>query len=227
MFHRNKRLIVMDADMTFLQCEVIDELGKLAGAGEAMAKITHAAMNGEVDFTSALKQRVALLKGLPVSELEALAERIPLTPGAEDLVRVLQHLGYRIAIISGGFNFFIDKLKSRYRLDYSYANQLVIKDGVVTGEIEGDVIDAKAKEELLVGMAQREGIALEQVVAVGDGANDIYMLARAGLGIAFNAKPIVQKHARASLTTSNLELILYFLGITGADIEELKEVSRR
>lgn len=227
LFHRNKRLIVLDADMTFLQCEVIDELGKLAGVGEQLAKITEKVVHGEMDFTLALKQRVRLLKGLKVAQLEQLYENLPLTPGAEELVRILQHLNYKIAIVSGGFQFFISRLKEKYRLDYGFANQLQIQDGQVTGEVEGEIIDAQAKEKILVSLAEREGFSLQQVVAVGDGANDIHMLAKAGLGIAFNAKPIVQQHAQASISTYNLELILYFLGISGEELKELRKVMKR
>ncbi len=227
LFRRNKRLIVFDADMTFLQCEVIDELGKLAGAGEKMAAITHQAMNGELDFKEALEERVRLLRGLPVEKLDELYERIPLTPGALDLVNILKYLNYKIAIVSGGFQFFIDKLRQKYALDYGFANQLKIENGKVTGELEGEVIDGLSKERILVSLAEKEGFTLKQVVAVGDGANDIHMLARAGLGIAFNAKPIVQKHARASINRSNLELILYFLGYNGKDLQELRELEQR
>ena len=224
-FRRNKRLIVFDADMTFLQCEVIDELGKLAGHGGKMSQITQKAMSGEMDFKSALRERVAILKGLPVEELEKLAENLPLTSGAENLVRILKHLGYKIALVSGGFDFFIDKLCSRYGLDYGVANQLKIEKGVVTGELEGEIIDAQAKENALVSLAEREGFSLRQVVAVGDGANDIKMLARAGLGIAFNAKPIVQRQAQASINLHDLKLILYFLGINGVDLQELNNIA--
>ncbi|MCF8720811.1 phosphoserine phosphatase SerB [Nitrospina gracilis] len=227
LFRRNKRLIVFDADMTFLQCEVIDELGKLAGVGDQLAAITHKAMSGELDFTEALRERVQLLKGLPVEKLEELFERIPLTPGAEDLVRIVKHLGYKVAIVSGGFQFFIDKLKAKYGLDYGFANQLQIKDGKVTGELEGDIVDARAKERILESVAEKEGLLVQQCVAVGDGANDIHMLARAGLGIAFNAKPIVQKHAQAIISTSNLELILYFLGISGNELQELRQFVKK
>jgi phosphoserine phosphatase len=227
MFHRNKRLIVFDADMTFLQCEVIDELGKLAGKGDEMEAMTRQAVAGEVDFTEALKNRVSLLKGLPVAELEKLADRIPITPGAEDLVRILKYLGYKIAIVSGGFQFFIDRLKVKYGLDYGFANQLEITNGQVSGELSGEIINAQTKEDILVSLAEKEGFTLKQVVAVGDGANDIKMLARAGLGIAFNAKPIVQKHARASINRHNLELILYFLGYSGKDLMELRNLISR
>lgn len=226
LFRRNKRLIVFDADMTFLQCEVIDELGKLAGVGDQLAEITDKAMGGEIDFTSALKQRVALLKGLTVSQLEQLYENLPLTPGAAELVRILQHLNYKIAIVSGGFQFFISRLKEKYRLDHGFANQLQIKRGKVTGEVEGEIIDAQAKANILASLAEQEGLSLQQVVAVGDGANDIHMLAKAGLGIAFNAKPIVQQHAQASISTYNLELILYFLGISGNELKELRKAMR-
>jgi len=224
-FRRNKRLIVLDADMTFLQCEVIDELGKLAGVGEEMAAITCQAMNGEIDFESALRRRVKLLKGLPVESLHQLSNSLPLTPGAESLVNILRHLGYKIALVSGGFQFFIDKIRDSYNLDYGIANQLKIENGKVSGELEGQIIDAEAKENTLVSLAEREGFSLRQVVAVGDGANDIKMLARAGLGIAFNAKPIVQRQARASINQSDLKLILYFLGINGKDLQELDELS--
>ncbi len=224
-FRRNKRLIVLDADMTFLQCEVIDELGKLAGVGQEMAAITHQAMSGEMDFKSALLKRVKLLKGLPVESLQQLSNSLPLTPGAESLVNILRHLGYKIALVSGGFQFFIDKIRDSYGLDYGIANQLKVEDGKVSGELEGEIIDAEAKERALVSLAEKEGFSLRQVVAVGDGANDIKMLARAGLGIAFNAKPIVQRQAQASINQSDLRLILYFLGINGKDLQELDELS--
>ncbi len=227
LFRRNKRLIVFDADMTFLQCEVIDEMGKLQGQGAQMAEITRKAMAGEMDFTEALVQRVKLLQGLPREKLNELFERVPLTPGATDLVTILKYLGYKIAIVSGGFQFFIEKLKQKYGLDYGFANNLKIENGRVTGELEGEIVDAAAKERILVSLAEKEGFTLKQVVAVGDGANDIHMLARAGLGIAFNAKPIVQKHAHASINRSNLELILYFLGYNGKDLQELRELVKR
>jgi phosphoserine phosphatase len=227
LFRRNKRLIVFDADMTFLQCEIIDEMGKLAGQGEKMSEITRRAMTGEMDFKKALEQRVKLLQGLPKEKLEDLFERVPLTPGATDLVTILKYLGYKIAIVSGGFQFFIEKLKQKYGLDYGFANNLKIENGQVTGELEGEIIDAEAKERILISLAKKEGFTLKQVVAVGDGANDIHMLARAGLGIAFNAKPIVQKHARASINRSNLELILYFLGYNGKDLQEIRALVKR
>jgi len=226
MFRRNKRLIVFDADMTFLQCEIIDELGQIAGAGNRMKEITQRAMNGDLDFKIALCERVKLLAGLSVLKLEKLYERIPITPGAEDLVRILQYLGYCIGIVSGGFQFFIDRIKSNYKLDYGISNQLEIIDGKLTGRVVGDIIDARAKERALISIAKKEGFSLKQVVAVGDGANDILMLARAGLGIGFNAKSIVQKHANAGINQSNLEHILYFLGISGKELQELRDVSK-
>ncbi len=154
-------------------------------------------------------------------------ERVPLTPGATDLVTILKYLGYKIAIVSGGFQFFIEKLVQKYGLDYGFANQLKIENGKVTGELAGEIIDAQAKERILISLAEKEGFTLKQVVAVGDGANDIHMLARAGLGIAFNAKPIVQNHAHASINRSNLELILYFLGYNGKDLQELRSLVKR
>ena len=222
-FRRNKRLIVFDADMTFLQCEVIDELGKLAGQGEKISNITRQAMSGKMDFKSALRERVRLLKGLPEKALEELSDNLPLTSGAENLVRILKHLGYKIALVSGGFDYFINKLCQRYDLDYGIANQLKIENGLVTGELEGEIIDAQAKENILISLAKKEGFSLRQVVAVGDGANDIKMLAKAGLGIAFNAKPIVQRQAQASINLHDLKLILYFLGINRVDLQELNE----
>lgn len=227
LFRRNKRLIVLDADMTFLQCEVIDELGKLAGVGEELAAITEKVVHGDIDFTIALRQRVKLLKGLTVSQLEQVYDNLPLTPGAEELVRILQHLNYKIAIVSGGFSFFISRLVEKYRLDYGFANQLQIQDGKLTGEVAGEIIDAEAKEKILIALAEGEGFSMQQVVAVGDGANDIHMLARAGLGIAFNAKPIVQQHAQASISIYNLELILYFLGISGKELKELRKAMKK
>ena len=222
-FRRNKRLIVFDADMTFLQCEVIDELGKLAGQGERISNITRQAMSGKMDFKSALRERVRLLKGLSEKALEELSDNLPLTAGAENLVRILKHLGYKIALVSGGFDYFINKLCQRYDLDYGIANQLKIENGLVTGELEGEIIDAQAKENVLISLAKKEGFSLRQVVAVGDGANDIKMLAKAGLGIAFNAKPIVQRQAQASINLHDLKLILYFLGINGVDLQELNK----
>ncbi len=222
-FRRNKRLIVFDADMTFLQCEVIDELGKLAGQGGKISNITRQAMSGKTNFKSALRERVRLLKGLPEKALEELSDNLPLTAGAENLVRILKHLGYKIALVSGGFDYFINKLCQRYDLDYGIANQLKIENGLVTGELEGEIIDAQAKENVLIALAKKEGFSLRQVVAVGDGANDIKMLAKAGLGIAFNAKPIVQRQAQASINLHDLKLILYFLGINGVDLQELNE----
>ena len=226
MFRRNKRLIVFDADMTFLQCEIIDELGKIAGVGNRMETITQQAMNGELDFKFALCERVKLLAGLSVLKLEELYERMPITPGAKELVRILQYLGYRIGIVSGGFQFFIDRIQKNYKLDYGISNQLEIINGKLTGRVIGDVIDASAKERALISITKQEGFSLKQVVAVGDGANDIHMLARAGLGIAFNAKFVVQRHANAGINQSNLELILYFLGISGKELQELRDVSR-
>ena len=156
-FRRNKRLIVLDADMTFLQCEVIDELGNLAGVGDKIAAITRQAMNGEMDFKSALLKRVQLLKGLPTEKLQQLSNSLPLTPGAESLVNILKYLGYKIALVSGGFQFFIDKIRDDYGLDYGVANQLKIENGKVSGELEGQIIDAKAKKKLWLPLQKKRG----------------------------------------------------------------------
>ncbi|QPJ66105.1 MAG: phosphoserine phosphatase SerB [Candidatus Nitrohelix vancouverensis] len=224
-FRRNKRLIVLDADMTFVQCEVIDELGKMAGVGEQLSAITHRAMNGEIEFEEALRERVSLLKGLEVERLVEFANCIPMTPGAEGLVRILKYLGYKVAIVSGGFQLFIDSLKNKYGLDYGFANCLEVVDGKLTGGLVGEIIGPSAKERILESLAKREKMTLKQVVAVGDGANDIPMLAKAGLGIAFNAKPIVQQAAHASINMRDLGLILYFLGISGDELKELDRLS--
>ncbi|MGK0291100.1 MAG: phosphoserine phosphatase [bacterium] len=220
-FRRAKRLIVFDADMTFIQCEVIDEIGKAAGVEKEIATITSQAMNGEIDFRESLFQRVKLLKGVPVSALEEIAKRIPFTKGLEKLIQVLQRLGYKIGILSGGFTFFIKEFKEKFNLDYGYANTLEIQDGKLTGNLVGRVIDAQAKADLLTEIAEKEDLVPEQIIAVGDGANDLLMLGKAGLGISFNAKKIVQEQTKATLNRPNLDAILYFLGISGQEIEEL------
>lgn len=214
MFRRTRRLVAFDMDSTLIEAEVIDELAIAAGVGEQVAEITERAMRGEIDFTESFKARVALLKGLDESVLAGIAEGLRITEGAENLVSTLKLLGYKTAILSGGFTYFGHYLQRKLGIDYVHANELVIRDGRVTGEVEGIVVDGKRKAELLREIAQREGLDMEQVIAVGDGANDLPMLSIAGLGIAFRAKPIVRENAKQSISTLGLDGILYLLGIS-------------
>lgn len=220
-FRRNRRLVVFDMDSTLIQQEVIDELAREAGAGEAVARITEAAMRGEIDFRESLVKRVAALAGLEESVLQRVADRLTLTEGAERLLRTLRTLGYRTAVVSGGFSYFGRILQQRLRLDYTFANELEIEDGHLTGRVSGRIVDGDRKAELLREIAEREGIALDQVIAVGDGANDLPMLSIAGLGIAFHAKPLVKEQARHSIATVGLDGILYLIGMRDRDLEAL------
>lgn len=213
MFRRNRRLVVFDMDSTLIESEVIDELASAAGVGEQVAAITERAMAGEIDFTESFCARVALLKGLDESVLADIAHSLPVTEGAERLVSTLKRLGYKTAILSGGFNYFGKYLQNMLGIDYVYANELEIKNGKVTGNVTGRVVDGARKAELLQDIARQENISLEQVIAVGDGANDLPMLSIAGLGIAFRAKPIVKESAKQSISTLGLDGILYLLGI--------------
>jgi phosphoserine phosphatase len=221
LYRRAKRLVVMDMDSTLIQIEVIDELARLAGVGAAVAEITERAMNGELDFQEALRARVALLKGLEASALEQVYRNIPFTPGAKTLVRILKRLGFKTAVISGGFKFFTDRLKEELGLDYAYANQLEIIDGIVTGGVVGPIIDGARKAQLLEEIAAGEGITLDQVIAIGDGANDLPMLGKAGLGIAFNAKARVREQADTHINQQSLDSILYLLGLSEREMEEI------
>jgi phosphoserine phosphatase len=214
---RNKRLIVMDMDSTLIQQEVIDELAVTLGVEREVSAITERAMNGELDFDESLRERVRLLKGTPSTTLRTVLDRIKLTPGAADLVRVLKRLGYRTAVISGGFIEVVEPIRSQLGLDYAFANSLEVKDGVLTGEVVGTIVNRQRKAELLEQIAQTERIELDQVIAVGDGANDLDMLDRAGLGIAFNAKRAVQEQAHAAINQNSLMSILYLLGIRDTD----------
>lgn len=214
-FRRNKRLIVFDMDSTLIQTEVIDELADLCGVGEEVRKVTHRAMNGEMDFDESLRQRVSKLKGLEVEKMQVVLENLPFTPGVEEFIKTIKTLGYKVALISGGFTFFADALKVKLALDYSFANVLEIKDGKLTGNVTGTIINANQKALLVKLIAQQENISLEQVVAIGDGANDLPMLATAGLGIAFHAKDVVRREAQQHLSHGPMTSILYFLGIPG------------
>jgi len=212
MFRRMRRLICFDMDSTLIQTEVIDELAERAGVGSQVKAITEQAMQGEIDFNESFRQRVKLLKGLDVSVMKEIAENLPITEGVDRLVKVLQKVGFKTAILSGGFTYFGNYLKDKFGFDYMYANELEIENGKLTGNYLGDIVDGKRKAELLRLIAQVERIDLRQTVAVGDGANDLPMLGIAGLGIAFHAKPKVKRNAGQSLSTVGIDGILYFLG---------------
>ncbi|WP_415895600.1 phosphoserine phosphatase SerB [Neptuniibacter sp. PT34_22] len=217
-YRRNRRLVVFDMDSTLIEAEVIDELAKEAGVGDQVSEITEAAMRGEIDFNESFKRRMALLKGLDVSVLDQIAERLPMTEGAEELVSNLKALGFKTAILSGGFNYFASHLQKKLGFDYVYANELDIDaDGKVTGEVKGTVVNGERKAELLREIAEKEGVSLEQTIAVGDGANDLPMLSIAGLGIAFRAKPLVRESAKQAISTLGLDGILYLIGFRDRD----------
>jgi phosphoserine phosphatase len=214
MYRRNRRLVVFDMDSTLIEAEVIDELAKAAGVGEQVSAITERAMNGEIDFSESFRSRVALLKGLGEGALAEVANQLKVSEGAEHLLATLRKLGYKTAILSGGFTYFAHHLQEKLGIDHVYANELNIVDGVVTGEVMGDIVDGARKALLLRRLAVEEGIDLQQVIAVGDGANDLPMLSAAGLGIAFRAKPLVKQSAEQSISTLGLDAILYLLGIS-------------
>ncbi|MAE03971.1 phosphoserine phosphatase SerB [Porticoccaceae bacterium] len=220
-YRRNRQLVVFDMDSTLIDAEVIDELAKEAGVGEQVAAITEAAMQGELDFKQSFAQRMALLKGLDVNVLQSVAERLQLNEGAEHLLKTLKRLGFKTAIVSGGFTYFGHYLQRILGVDYVYANELDIEDGRVTGRVKGDIIDGQRKADLLRELADREGLVLQQVIAVGDGANDLPMLNIAGLGIAFRAKPLVKASAKQSISNLGLDGILYLLGYSDKDIHLL------
>lgn len=221
LFRRNRRLVAFDMDSTLIEAEVIDELAKEAGVGQQVSEITELAMRGEIDFSESFRRRVALLKGLNAETLETVAARLQLTEGAERLIGSLRRLGYKTAILSGGFSFFARKLQARLGIDYVFANELDIADGVVTGKVIGDIVDGEKKARLLQEIAAREGIQLEQVIAVGDGANDLPMLSAAGLGIAFRAKPLVRQTANHAISYLGLDSIPYLLGFRESDLRAL------
>ncbi len=218
-WRRNRRLVCFDMDSTLIQREVIDLMAEAAGVGDEVSAITASAMNGEIDFSKSFEQRLSLLKGLPVSALEQIDKEIAITDGAESLLRNLRRLGYTTAIISGGFTWFAERLAQRLKIDRVYANELEIIDGQLTGRVIGDIVNEAKKAELMKAIAVDEGVKLEQVIAVGDGANDIPMLTAAGLGIAFHAKPAVRENANTAFGTVGLDGILYLIGMRESDID--------
>ena len=212
-FRRSKRLIVFDMDSTLIQAEVIDEMAEVHGVGAEVKAITEEAMNGKIDFDTSLTKRVSKLKGLSVKDLEKISQNLLFTPGVPEFIKTVKSLGYKVAVISGGFSFFANELKQELGLDYAFANELEIKDGALTGRVTGTIINSHQKALLVDLLAQQESISLEQVVAIGDGANDLPMLAKAGLGIAFHAKDVVKKNAPQQLGHGPMTSILHFLGI--------------
>jgi phosphoserine phosphatase len=221
LYRRSKRMVVMDMDSTLIRIEVIDELARAAGVGEAVSKITERAMQGEMDYDESLRQRVGLLAGLDVKVLDQIANDLPLTEGAETLIRVLKRLGYKTAVISGGFSRAAEALKRRLGIDYAFSNNLEVEGGKLTGRVVGPIVNAQRKAELLELIAQHEGVLLDQVIAVGDGANDALMLEKAGLGIAFRAKPKLREKADTSISGAGLDAILYLLGLSGRELQEV------
>lgn len=223
MYRRNRRLVCFDMDSTLIQTEVIDELADLAGVGEQVRAITESAMNGEIDFKESFKKRMALLEGLSEEVLHNVAVNLPITKGAHRLMKALKYYGYKTAILSGGFTYFGNYLQKELGIDYVHANQLEIKDGKLTGNYIGDIVDGQKKAEFLQAIADKEGIHINQTIAVGDGANDLPMLNLAGLGIAFHAKPTVKENAATSISSLGLDGVLYLLGYHDRHIDMMEE----
>lgn len=218
-FRRNRRIFAFDMDSTLIQGEVIDELARMASVGDRVSSITESTMRGEIGFDESFTRRVALLKGLPAERVNTLVDTIPLADGAERLIRTLRLLGYRTAILSGGFTFFANALQQRLGIDYVHANELEVREGFVTGRVIPPIVNGARKATLLAEIADREGVSLEQVVAVGDGANDIPMLNLAGMGIAYRAKPVVRQKADHSISCLGLDGLLYLLGVRDRDLK--------
>jgi len=224
-FRRNRRLFVFDMDSTLIEAEVIDELAKLHGVGDEVSSITASAMRGELDFKQSFRKRVALLAGFAESRLDEVLRTIPLAGGAERLIHTLKSLGYKTAVLSGGFTFFGKYLQQRLGIDYVFANELETANGEVTGRVVGEIVDGNKKAELLAMLAERENISVDQVVAVGDGANDLPMLNLAGMGIAFHAKPLVRQSASHSLSHLGLDALLYLIGVRDRDLDATRRRS--
>jgi phosphoserine phosphatase len=218
-FRRTRRLVCFDMDSTLIQAEVIDELAYRHGKGEEVSQITEAAMRGELNFTESLIKRVSLLEGLDEGVMEDIARNLPLTEGAERLFKALRNYGFKTAILSGGFTYFGKYLQNKLDIDYMFANQLEIINSKLSGRTMGDIVDGARKAELLKYIAFKEGIHLEQTVAVGDGSNDLPMINIAGLGIAFHAKPLVRKNAQHAISNMGLDAILFMMGFRDRDIE--------
>lgn len=218
---RAKRLVMMDVDSTLIQGEVVELLARHAGCEAEVAAITDAAMRGELDFEESLRRRVALMAGLPADALAQVAGEIQLTPGARTLVRTLKRLGYRIGIVSGGFEEVTDRLAQELDLDFTMSNRLEVRNGRLTGRVLDPVVDRRTKAVALQRFALQAGVPLEQTVAIGDGANDLDMLHTAGLGIAFNAKPVVQEAADTAVNVPYLDSILFLLGLTREEVQDV------
>lgn len=219
-YRARRRLVVFDMDSTIVDGEVIDAIAKAAGVEAEVSALTERAMRGELDFKAALRERVVMLKGLPVAELERIAAGLQLTPGSQDVVSTLKRMGFKVALISGGFTFFTDRLKEQLGFDYAYANELEVRDGKLTGRVKGAVIDASRKAALVRALMRKEGLTPDEVVAVGDGANDRIMIKDAGLGIAFNAKEVLKRVADGSITKDNLRGLLFAMGATDRDLAQ-------
>lgn len=219
-YQKPKRVVVFDCDSTIIQAEVIDELAKVAGVTQRVCNITARAMNGEIEFEAAIKERVHLLKGLTVEQLGGLTRTIHLTPGATELISTLKSMGYKIAVISGGFTFFTNYLKEQLDLDYVFANELEIENGITTGAVKGEIIGAQQKAEIINTIAEMEKITVDQIVAVGDGANDRFMLEKAGLAIGFNPKTILKDYSDGIITSDNIFGMLYFMGAPDQVLEK-------
>lgn len=211
-YRRNRRLVCFDMDSTLIQAEVIVKLAELAGVGKEVDEITESAMRGEIDFNTSFKKRMAMLEGLSEDVLKDVAKNLPITQGAHRLFKALKYYGFKTAILSGGFTYFAEYLQKELGIDYVHANQLEIKDGALTGGYLGEIVDGNKKAEYLKQIAEKEGIHINQTIAVGDGANDLPMLNLAGLGIAFHAKPKVKESAESSISSLGLDGVLYLLG---------------
>jgi phosphoserine phosphatase len=219
-YRKSKRLIFFDVDSTLIDAEIIDEMARQAGVYQEVSRITEKAMRGDFDFEESLIQRVALLKGLTLEKLIEIRDSLRLSEGIKELLVTLQWLGYKTGIVTGGFDFFADHFKETLRFDFAFANHLEIKNGVLTGKVKGKIIDAAEKARIVSQTACSLGIPLDQIIVIGDGANDSLMLGQAGLGIAYNAKPVLDKVANVSLGRDRFKSLFHLLGITDENIDE-------